>query len=201
MLKKKTIEGFLKELSSDKPVPGGGSVAALSGAMAVALCLMVAKLSQDPEAKICIRKAVAFKRVLVNLVDKDAEAFEKVMKAYKLPKTTEKEKAKRQEEIKKALKHAAEVPLETARYSYEVLKLVEILAEKGNPRAISDVGTAAMLCGASIKSALFNVNINLALLKDDEFKEEIEKGIEIIVDYPVKVAEISNEVHKKIASL
>ncbi len=197
MLKKKTIEGFLKELSSDKPVPGGGSVAALSGAMAVALCLMVAKLSQDPEAKICIRKAVAFKRVLVNLIDKDAQAFEKVMKAYKLPKTV----AERQEEIKEALKVAVEVPLETARYSYEVLKLVEILAEKGNPRAISDVGTAAMLCGASIKSALFNVNINLALLKDDEFKEEIEKGIEIIADYPVKVAEISNEVGKKIASL
>ncbi len=198
MLKKKTIERFLKELASDKPTPGGGSVAALSGAMAAGLCAMVGKLSKKAKAKNCAVKAERLQKVLTDLIDEDVRAYEAVMKAYKMPKATKKQQKERKEKIQEVLKRAAEVPLQTARYSYEVLKLAEILVDEGNPTAISDVGTAALLCGASIKSAVMNIVVNMRLIKDEGFNCDIEKGLEMTDGYAVKVAQISNDVYKVI---
>lgn len=199
MLKKMTIERFLKELGSDKPTPGGGSVAALCGAEAAALCTMVGRLSKSKKAKNCVEKAERFGKVLTDLIDEDSKAFDAVMEAYKSPKgRITGERKQRKEKIQEALKRAAEVPLQTARYSYEVLKLAEILVDEGNPTAISDVGTAALLCGASIKSAVMNIVVNMRLIKDEGFNCDIEKGLEMTDGYAVKVAQISNDVYKVI---
>ena len=199
MLRKTTIEKFLKELASKKPTPGGGSAAALTGAQACALCAMVGKLSGSKRAQNCAIKAERFQKVLEGIIDQDTKAFNAVMRAYVMPKSTKNQREKRKDKIQEALKRATEVPLQTARYGYETLKLAEILVDEGNQSAISDVGTAALLCGASIKSALLNIRINLSSIKDDRFREEIEKGIDKIIDYPIKTAEISNEVYKKIS--
>lgn len=194
MLRKKTIEEFLEELSSEKPTPGGGSAAADAGAKAAALVAKVAKKSGEKEIA---EKSGRFMKVLLDLIDKDAEAFEGVMRARQISKLGGKE-SKGRDIKEEALKKAAEIPLQTARYSYEVLKLAEILVEKTKPSLVSDVGVAAMLAEASIKSALLNVKINLASIKDEEFKKEIEKVTYKIADYSLKAEDIIRFVQKKI---
>jgi len=177
-LAKMTLREFCNETLSDSPAPGGGSVAALMGALGASLGGMVANLSAgkrgwDDKLEYFSGwavKAQQLKDELLSLVDEDTAAFNKVMDAFALSKESAEEKAARSAAIEQATKYAAEVPLkvmETASKSYELLAE---MAEKGNPASVSDVGVGALATRACIEGAALNVRINLTQLKDEKFK-------------------------------
>jgi methenyltetrahydrofolate cyclohydrolase len=171
------ISDFLEELSSDAPAPGGGSVAALSGAMGAALVCMVCNLttakekfaSQEGEILSILAKAAQLREELVKAIAKDIDAYNQVIACYKLPRSTPQDKLKRTEAIQAALKHANEVPDETAELCYQVLELDEKLPAIGNPNAVSDVAVSAQLAEAGLQSALYNVDINCNYIKDNSY--------------------------------
>jgi glutamate formiminotransferase/formiminotetrahydrofolate cyclodeaminase len=175
------LRQFCNETLSDSPAPGGGSVAALMGALGASLGGMVANLSAgkrgwDDKLKYFSDwavKAQQLKDELLFLVDEDTAAFKKVIDAFVLPKESAEEKAARSAAIESATKDAAEVPLkvmETASKSYQLLSE---MAEKGNPNSISDVGVGALATRACVEGAALNVRINLGQLKDEKFKSAL----------------------------
>jgi glutamate formiminotransferase/formiminotetrahydrofolate cyclodeaminase len=187
-LAKMNLREFCNETLSDSPAPGGGSVAALMGALGVSLGGMVANLSAgkrgwDDKLEYFSNwavKAQQLKDELLSLVDEDTAAFNKVMDAFALPKESAQEKAARADGIERATKYAAEVPLkvmETASKSYELLAE---MAETGNPASVSDVGVGLLATRACVEGAGLNVRINLAQLKDEKFKVALLKKIEQI---------------------
>jgi glutamate formiminotransferase / formiminotetrahydrofolate cyclodeaminase len=182
------LRQFCNETLSDSPAPGGGSVAALMGALGVSLGGMVANLSAGKrgwEDKLkyfsdWAVKAQQLKDELLFLVDEDTAAFNKVMDAFGLPKESAEEKTARSAAIQQANKYASEIPLrvmETALKSYQILAE---MAEKGNPASISDVGVGLLGTRACIDGATLNVRINLAGLKDEKVKAELQKKIQKI---------------------
>src|SRR5437667_4203183 len=184
-LAKMNLREFCNETLSDSPAPGGGSVAALMGALGVSLGGMVANLSAgkrgwDDKLEYFSQwavKAQQLKDELLRLVDEDTVAFNKVMAAFVLPKQSVKEKAARTAAVESATKYAAEIPLkvmETAAKSYELLAE---MADKGNPNSISDVGVGICATRAGIDGAALNVRINLAALKDEKFKSDLQKKV------------------------
>jgi len=177
------LREFCNETLSDSPAPGGGSVAALMGALGVSLGGMVANLSAgkrgwDDKLDYFSEWAVKGQRLkdeLLFLVDEDTAAFNKVMAAFGLPKDSAEEKAARSKAIQSANKYAAEIPLkvmETASRSYELLAE---MAEKGNPASISDVGVGLLATRACIEGAAMNVRINLSSLKDENVKAALQE--------------------------
>ena len=180
-LVKMNLREFCNETLSDSPAPGGGSVAALMGALGASLGGMVANLSAGKRGwddkleyfSDWAVKAQQLKDELLSLVDEDTAAFNKVMDAFALPKESAEEKAVRSRAIEEATKYAAEVPLkvmETASKSYELLSE---MADKGNPASISDVGVGALATRACIEGAALNVRINIGQLKDEKFKSAL----------------------------
>lgn len=168
------LQQFMDELASAAPVPGGGSVAATTGAMAAGLVTMVCSLTlgkkkyadvQD-EIRALMDRSEALRHELQDLIDADAEAFRRLSAAYKLPRETPADVAIRQAAIQAATRKATDVPLEIARAAADVLPLCGPAAEKGNSAAVSDVGVAALLAQAAVRSALLNVEINLHALED-----------------------------------
>ncbi|MDG6220500.1 MAG: cyclodeaminase/cyclohydrolase family protein [Candidatus Thermoplasmatota archaeon] len=185
MLSEKSVKDFLAELSSESPAPGGGSVAALAGALAAGLNSMVANLtigkdkyamSQDMMIAVRGRSGV-LRGKLVQLVDDDTAAFNKVMDAFKMPKETEEQKKARSDAIQAATKKAAEIPLEVCKISNEILKLTKVVAERGNQNSITDAGAAALMADAAIQIAALNVKINLSSIKDEAFVEDMSKKL------------------------
>ena len=182
---KMDVREFCNETLSDSPAPGGGSVAALMGALGASLGGMVANLSAgkrgwDDKLEYFSGwavKAQQLKDELLSLLDEDTAAFNKVMDSFGLPKELPEEKKARSAAIEAATKYAAEVPIkvmETALKSYALL--VE-MAEKGNPASISDVGVGALATRAGIEGAALNVRINLGQLKDENFKTNLQEKI------------------------
>lgn len=169
-----TCGTFLEELASKQPAPGGGAASALCGAVAAALTSMLANLTvgkagsgeYEAQAAEIIAKAYRLRLKLAVLADDDATVFKAFMAAYKLPKTTDDEKTVRATAIQQAAKNAAEVPMQIADNALEVLKLTRQLITFGNPNAISDGTVAAIVARAALRSALYNVKINLGLIKD-----------------------------------
>jgi len=172
-----TISTFLEELSSAAPAPGGGSVAALSGAMAAALVLMVCNLTSrkerfaesEREIKAILEEALKLREELMNAVDEDIQVYNAVIDCYRLPKGSQEEKSERKERLQAALKRANEVPYRTAKTCYRVLELNHHLPQIGNPNAISDVAVSAQLAEAALQSALYNVDINCNYIKDESY--------------------------------
>jgi glutamate formiminotransferase / formiminotetrahydrofolate cyclodeaminase len=180
-----SLRQFCNETLSDSPAPGGGSVAALMGALGVSLGGMVANLSAGKRGwddKLSYFsdwavKAQQLKDELLFLVDEDTTAFNKVMDAFALPKESAEEKAARSAAVQLANKYAAEIPLrvmETALRSYQLLAE---MAEKGNPASISDVGVGVLALRACIDGAALNVRINLAGLKDEKLKASLQEKV------------------------
>ncbi|RLF54549.1 MAG: methenyltetrahydrofolate cyclohydrolase, partial [Thermoplasmata archaeon] len=182
------LRDFVDELSSDSPAPGGGSVAALAGALSSALSSMVCNLTigkekyKDVEHDMerLLDRVEDMKRRFMDLIDRDTEAFNKVMEALKLPKETDEEKRIRKEKIQDALKGAALVPLETARMCAEMIELCKEVAEKGNKNSITDVGVAAIMAKAGLESAILNVKINLKSINDEKFIESLLYEIDVL---------------------
>jgi glutamate formiminotransferase/formiminotetrahydrofolate cyclodeaminase len=185
-LAKMDVREFCNETLSDSPAPGGGSVAALMGALGASLGGMVANLSAGKrgwEDKLeyfsgWAVKAQQLKDELLSLVDEDTNAFNKVMDAFALAKNSPEEKAVRTAAIQEATKRAAEIPLkvmETAAKSYALLSQ---MADKGNPASVSDVGVGALATRACIEGAAMNVRINLGQLKDEKFKIQLQERLQ-----------------------
>jgi formiminotetrahydrofolate cyclodeaminase len=183
-----TLQGFVDDLASSAPTPGGGTAAAVAGAMGAALAEMVAaltlsreKYASAHEAIRPIAQAAASARArLLALSREDSEAFDEVVAARRLPKATEEEKAARDTKIAAANLRAAQVPLETARTAARILESIPDLAELGNPNAVSDAGAAALLLEAAVQGALLNVFINLSGLADSALSEEIRQEAEAL---------------------
>ncbi|HHV99892.1 MAG TPA: cyclodeaminase/cyclohydrolase family protein [Clostridiaceae bacterium] len=178
MTEKSCIE-FVKMLSSKAPVPGGGGASALVGALGVALGSMVCNLTLgkkkyeavEEDIKRVLNKAEELQQSLLQLVERDAEVFEPLSKAYGLPKNTEEEKKTREEVMESALKLACSVPMEIMEKCMEAIALHEELADKGTKIAISDVGVGVLFCRSALEGASLNVFINTKLMKDREYAE------------------------------
>jgi glutamate formiminotransferase/formiminotetrahydrofolate cyclodeaminase len=168
------VAGFVDQVSSDTPVPGGGSAAALAGSLGAALAAMVANLTvgrsaHGEELSALAERAQAAKQALADLVDDDARAFNRVRNALRMPRTSDVERQARRQMLQAAYRGAAEVPLEAARWSLTALELSRTVALEGRADAASDAGTAALLARAGIEGAALNVLINLETLEDETF--------------------------------
>ncbi|MBR4735492.1 MAG: glutamate formimidoyltransferase [Bacteroidales bacterium] len=169
-----TLEGFTRETASESPAPGGGSVSAAMGAFGAALATMVANLSShkrgwDARWKEFSDVAVEGQAILnhlLDLIDEDTAAFNRIMDCFSMPKGTDDEKAARSKAIEEATLFAAKVPLETMETALKALPLALEMAQKGNPASASDAGVAALAAVAAIRGARLNVRINAASLKD-----------------------------------
>ena len=171
------LASFLEALASGTATPGGGSVAALTGAQAAGLVAMVCNLTIgkkayaafEPEARALLAQAEALCHQLQAFIQADTDAFNALMAAYRLPKTTDDEIAARKAAVQAATIKATEVPLAMAAAARAVLPLCAPLAQHGNRSAVSDVGAAALAVRAAVPTALLNVDINLAAIEDAEF--------------------------------
>lgn len=176
-MNQQSISGFLEQLASAAPAPGGGTASAVAGAMGAALVSMVARLTKDKEKYASYRSqmeealsfAEASRARLIKLAADDTNAFEGVTAAYRLPRTTETDKVNRQHAIQEALKKATEVPLAVMDVCCELLQYTAVVAECGNPNALSDAAVGAILCLAGVEGAFLNVSINLQGINDREY--------------------------------
>jgi len=187
-LVKMDVREFCNETLSDSPAPGGGSAAALMGALGASLGGMVANLSAgkrgwDDKLEYFSNwavKAQQLKDELLSLVDEDTAAFNKVMDVFALPKESADEKTARSAAIEAATKYAAEVPLKVMEAAFKSYELLSEMADKGNPASISDVGVGALATRACVEGAALNVRINLAQLKDEKFKAALSDKVQKI---------------------
>jgi len=180
------INSFISELASNSPAPGGGSVAALSGSLGAGLTSMVCNLTigkekyadiQDDIKKV-LKQSEKLRKRLEELIDEDTNAFNDVMKAFKMPKETEDQKKKRSEAIQKGYKTAAQVPLDTARTCAEILDVAKVAAEKGNVNSITDAAVSALMAQAGVIGAILNVKINLGSIKDEAFVKKLSSELD-----------------------
>ena len=197
MLTAHTIEEYTEKLGSDAPAPGGGSAAALVGALGAALGEMVGSFTVGKEKYADVEEEVSevldtltdLRRQLLDLTNRDADAYSQVRDAYGMPSETETEKQERARAIQKALQAAAQVPAEVVRCCQEVVQQLPVLVEKGNPNLVSDAGVAAKLATAAAESAWLNVEINLAYMKDETVIENLRKPVENALEQMRPVAE------------
>lgn len=181
-----SVQQFLDTLASGAPTPGGGSVAAVTGAMAAGLLTMVCDLTIgkklyaefEDEAQSIREHAEAARARLGQLAEDDIAVFERLSATYKLPKTTDADAASRRAAIQTVTKQATKVPLLMAQALIGLVPLCAPLARHGSRLAVSDVGVAAHLIKAAVRAALLNVDINLAALEDQIFVREIRAAIE-----------------------
>jgi formiminotetrahydrofolate cyclodeaminase len=199
VLTNQKITVFLEKTASGTPVPGGGSVSALSAALGAGLAEMVANLTiakkgyeaVENEMKETAETLKNLREKLVTEVDKDSNAYKDVLAAFKLPKDTQEEKAQRAEAIQDAMKNAARVPLGVAYDSLQVMDLAEKVIRNGNRNAASDGAVGTMMARTAVLGALFNVKINLASVKDQAFVEEMTR----------KVNKLESRVHEREAEI
>lgn len=177
MLASRTIQDFLTELASSSPAPGGGSTSALAGALGCALTAMVCQLTigkkkyedVQPAMQRLLASATQAQEEFVALMERDTEAFNKVMHAFSLPKDTDEQKDRRSHAIQASTTEATRVPLRMMELCDEALSFTAAVAEQGNVNSISDAGVGALLLQAGCQGAALNVFINLATLKDQAF--------------------------------
>jgi len=170
-----TLDELLERLSSSAPIPGGGSAAAIAGAMAASLVAMVAALTvgraeyaeAEPMARELGATAASVRDELIELAQRDSEAYEAVVHARRLPRDSDEHRAARAASLADAVRLAAEVPLRTARVAVRAVELAAGIAPIGNRNAASDAGVAAQLASAAVRGAILNVRINLPYLPAD----------------------------------
>lgn len=186
----KSCQEFVEMLASKMPVPGGGGASAMVGALGVALGSMVGNLTLgkkkyeafQEDLQVILEKAKKLEQELLSLVEKDAEVFEPLSRAYGMPQNTEEEKKKKSEVMEEALRLACGVPLDIMEKSIEAISLHEELAVKGTKLAISDVGVGVLFCKSALMGASLNVFINTKLMKDRAYAEEINKKAEKMLE-------------------
>jgi len=178
----KELDKFAEAVASPAPAPGGGSVAAVCGALSAALARMVANIalgkkeyeSAHRDLRRLCKEAEGLQDTLLQLAEEDSEAYRAVIKSFSLPKDTTAQKERRRRVVQAALKRAAEVPLETMESCLDVLSLSRMALRKGSREAFTDAGSAALLAHAALKSAELNVRVNLMSIRDDAFRRRAE---------------------------
>ncbi|KPJ79094.1 MAG: methenyltetrahydrofolate cyclohydrolase [Deltaproteobacteria bacterium SG8_13] len=171
------IKEFVDQTASSKPVPGGGSAAALSGALAAGLTEMVAGLTigrkgfeaVESDMQRIAEEAGELRKKCLQNIDRDSDAYTGVIDAFRLPKSSPEEKNTRKLAIQTALQHASRVPLETAELAARVIELAGQVVAKGNPNAVTDGAVAGMLARTAVLAGAMNVRINLATIEDRDF--------------------------------
>ena len=200
---KEGLEKFIDDVASSSPAPGGGSVSAAAGSLASALSSMVCRLTigkkrfkdVEDELKLVLEKAEEIRKQMQEFIVKDAESFEKVMDAFKLPKYTDEEIQKRNQAIQDATKGAILIPLQVMEKGVEALKLSQIVVEKGNPNMISDAGVSALMAKTAVEGAYLNVRINLKSIEDQDFASAYREKADAIKN---DAKQITQEIEKKV---
>ena len=204
-----SITDFVEETASESPAPGGGSIAACMGAMGASLGTMVANLSAHKpgwddrweEFSDWAEKGKYYQSRLLFLIDEDTRAFNKIMDAFSLPKSSDEEKSKRKEAIQSATKYAIEIPFQVMTTCYESMQVMKAMAEMGNPNSVSDAGVGAIAARSGVYGAFLNVKINCSGFEDKAFVEKILKeGVEIESNSQILENEILTIVNKKITN-
>ena len=199
------LREFTNELSVDSPAPGGGSTAALCGALSASLSSMVSNLTVgkkeyknvQKDVKEIAVKAQSLKDEFLRAVDLDTIAFNKLMEAYRLPKKTEEQKQERDQAVEKALKEATLVPFGVLEKSIDALNLAREIAMKGNKNSLSDAGVAGLTAQAAAEGGYYNIKINLPNLQDNEFKSKIKKQAASLKKKAVKLGDELREIIEK----
>lgn len=197
MLREATCTDFTDQLSSKAPVPGGGGVAALVGALGTALGGMVCSLTSgkkkyaqyEDDIQRILARTNELQHQLLELIDKDAENFYPLSQAYGLPKDTEEQKKEKEETLQKCYKVAIQGPVEIMRLCHETVALLDELVEKGSKLAISDDACGAILVKASMQSAWINVVVNLNCIKDEEFKTSLRSELVPMMERDVGICD------------
>ena len=179
MIVDRSIRGFLDELASSAPTPGGGSAGALMGAAGAALLAMVGNLTAGKKGHEAVegsmRRLVAeadrLRGELVRLADEDVRVFGEVMTAYRMPRGGGGERAARRSAVQTALRDATKIPLDLARVCAEVIELAATAAEEGNTNVVSDAGVGVVAAHAALRAAALNVYVNAGSIEDREFAE------------------------------
>lgn len=201
------LKAFADETASESPAPGGGSIAAYVGSLGISLATMVANLSSHKpgwddrwgEFSQWAVKGQALKDELLKLVDADTAAFNKIMEAFALPKSSDEEKANRKKAIQDATRFAIEIPFKVMEVSYASLEIIKSMAQTGNPNSVSDAGVGALCARSAVMGAFMNVRINASGYDDPIYvKEMVDKGNEIQQKTIAIEAEIINIVNEKI---
>ena len=199
-----TLTDFANETSSESPAPGGGSISAYCGAMGVSLGTMVANLSAHKrgwddrweEFSGWAEKGMDYQNTLLNLVDEDTNAFNKIMEAFRLPKDTESNKSKRKKSIQEATKYAILTPFKVMETAYNSMEVMQAMAEIGNPNSVTDAGVGALCARTAVIGAFLNVKINCGDCEDKNFVDDILKRGQQLVDDTCalenKIMEITN---------
>ncbi len=202
-----TVKDFLDKVAGSDPVPGGGSIAALNGAIAAALAAMVAGLTLGKKGyeeqgelmerikELALQSQVGF----VTDVDRDSEAYNQVFACFKMPKATDEEKKHRSEAIQEATKYAALVPMQVARNAYQLMEIIADVVRLGNKNAITDACVAMMSARTAVIAALLNVRINLGSIKDKEMVAQLlDEANELEVNAEAKERETLHIVHSEL---
>lgn len=196
---KESCEKFVEVLASKAPTPGGGGASALTGAIGVALGNMVGSLTVgkkkyaevEEEIKSMMQTSDQLQVELLELVQKDAESFEPLAAAYRLPKDTEEQKAEKERVLEQATKDACIVPFEIMEKCAQGIELCGQFAEKGSVMATSDAGAGAIFCKAALQAASLNIYINTKSLKDREYAEQMNQKSDVLLEkYMAKADEI-----------
>lgn len=169
-----SLQKFADTLSSENPTPGGGSAAGVNGSLAASLLLMVIRVTnKSPELESLEDLLEAKKEKALELIDEDAESFNQVMEAFRMPQETEEQREKRRQKIQSTFKNAAATPLEMLELAVEMAEIAVDVAEKGNPNAVTDAAAGAIAAKAAADTAYYNVMINLESIEDEKFVERV----------------------------
>ncbi|MEL7563661.1 MAG: cyclodeaminase/cyclohydrolase family protein [Dehalobacterium sp.] len=193
----KSCREFVEALSAKVPVPGGGGAAALGGAIGIALSTMVGNFTVgkkkyadvEDEVKELMERGLKVQSDLLDLIAKDAEAFEPLSAAYGLPNNTEEEKRIKSEVLEKESKNAVAVPLEIMRKAYEGIKIHQRMGEIGSRLLISDVGCGVVFLRGALIAGKLNVMINLNTIKDQEFINKTKEEVNHLTEDGIKIAD------------
>ena len=177
-----SIKDFLNKTASNTPVPGGGSISALNGAIATALAEMLANLTigkknyadVEGKMKVTVHDMCNERTLFFEDIDRDAEAYKLVFDAFKLPKETEEQKLNRANQIQQATKQAALIPMEIAQRAFDLMDTIAFTTRNGNKNAVTDGCISMMICRTAVLGALLNVRINLGSINDTEFVIELD---------------------------
>ena len=195
------LSRYLEKMSSDTPTPGGGSASALAGALSASLVAMVAGLSMKKdktkrkEMEGIREKGLSIQKRLLQATDEDSKSFDAVIKAFRLPRNSEKERLHRVKEIQKAYQRATLIPQVVCQRSLQLLEYSKTLIIKGNPNAISVAGVAAFLADAACAGGLLNIKINLAAVTE---KKIVKKMNILMRNWGRKKNQLTKAVHKKL---
>jgi formiminotetrahydrofolate cyclodeaminase len=205
MIKDSPIAVFLDDLASQKPTPGGGSAAAVIGAMSAALVSMVCNLTigkanyrdVEQELRSVLTRAEDLRQELTGMIEEDVRAFDAVMGAYGMPRRTEEESASRTQAIQEALRAATAVPLRCCRACRELIDLSVVATERGNRNVVSDAGAAVLTGYAALRCAALNVFINVKAITDRSFVEQKLAELDQVLSQAAAVTESTYEAVKK----